>query len=459
MRSLLFSPSLTRRVFFALIGAFLLVAGVLVLKDVYDFNAYMGGDGYVKEGQHLIVLLQGITEHDEAIRTVKAVELLFNKSLKENKFLDETDPKYMFFQLAKPSGEILYETTPSGVLLQGKNNQVTKSNIQGQDYWLYSSDSERWVVRQARPQVSKMRFFRLSLLGLIPQLLLSFPFVFIPLWLAIRQGLQPLSRLSEKLAARGEDDLSPLAVDTKYAELDQVTKAIENMLVRLRSKIENERVFIQDAAHELRTPLAVISAQAHVLLHASGSKNRELAEFSLCEAIQRASHLSAQLLSLASLDNGGVLERQSVDIAVLLQELLAHMAQAAFARQIDLALEAPDHLCHYLNKAAFVSIVQNLLDNALRYGNNGGNVVVSLIEETEAIVLRVADDGPGIDPHERERVFERFYRGKGHDATGTGLGLAIVRKVVRVMGGTIFIEDGLDSKGVSFVIRISKQPN
>lgn len=109
-----------------------------------------------------------------------------------------------------------------------------------------------------------------------------------------------------------------------------------------------------------------------------------------------------------------------------------------------------------LNRVAFISIVHNLLDNALRYGNDRGRGIVTLTSDARDDVLRVADDGPGIEAAERKRVFERFYRGKGHDATGSGLGLAIVGKAVRTMGATIHLEDGLDGKGGAFVVKFPR---
>ena len=109
-----------------------------------------------------------------------------------------------------------------------------------------------------------------------------------------------------------------------------------------------------------------------------------------------------------------------------------------------------------LNRVAFISIVHNLLDNALRYGNDRGRVVVTLTADPQAGTLRVADDGPGIGADDRERIFERFYRCKGHEATGTGLGLAIVGKAVHAMGAAIHLEDGVDRRGVAFVIRFPR---
>jgi signal transduction histidine kinase len=465
MKSLLFSPSLSRRVFFALIVAFLLAGSVLAVKGLYLFNQEIWSDtgGPAKATRALAVSLQDVSERNEAIQMVRGVEGQFNESLRDSRLFTTTEPR-VFFQLGTSSGELLYETSPTGRLLPGDDQKVTRAGIDGHEFWVFSSSGERWLLRLAVPVFGDAPVLGALMRDLVPELLVAFPFVLIPLWLAIRRGLQPLSRLSEVLAARQDDDLSPLAIDMKYAELDQITIAIDNLLARLRKKIDREREFIQDAAHELRTPMAVISAQGHVLANARDSESRTQAESTLRESIRRASHLSEQLLSLASLEQSRLLEKVPLDIVALLQDVLAQMAPVAIERGIDLALESPDRVVLPMNRVAFHSIVRNLVDNALRYGPPGGHVVVTLTkdkqgdgqEDRQKIVLRVADDGPGIPAGERDQVFERFYRGKGNDATGTGLGLAIVGKAVHAMGGVIRVENGIDNRGVAFAATFSK---
>jgi signal transduction histidine kinase len=329
---------------------------------------------------------------------------------------------------------------------------VTSIRVNGSDLDLFSYAEGQWALRLAFPKIKKLTLSVAILKGLIPDLAISFPLILIPVWLAIRQGLKPLDVLSKNLARRRDDDLSPLALDMKYAELEKVAEAIESLMQRLRQKIDNERVFIQDAAHELRTPMAVISAQAHVLAHAENPDSRVQAESALGDAIARASHLSEQLLSLASLDHARHLEKVPLDLAFLLQNLLAQMAAAAAERHIDLALEAPDSLLVPMNRVAFHSIVQNLVVNALRYGLEGGHVIVSLSADEREVLLRVADDGPGISRADRGHIFDRFFRGKVQNVTGTGLGLAIVAKATRAMGGTVRVEDGIAGCGVAFVV-------
>jgi len=454
MKHLLFYPSLARRVFFALIAAFMLTGLVLTGKAAAPFfiGQFSGGES-PDFGRVLLASLNAVSDNNEAIQATRAMENLTNTSIMESKLTSKTDPARFFFQLKSPSGELLYESQPSGQLLADNNNSpVPKINLRGSDYQVHSLASERWKLRIGIPSFSMGRIFSAIIRDLVPDLLLSFPLVLLPVWIAIRRGLKPLSNLSECLAARRDDDLSPLNITMKYAEMERVTNALDSLLARLRSKLDHERAFIQDAAHELRTPMAVVSAQGHVLARADSEESRAQAEVALREAIRRASHLSEQLLSLASLDQSRTLEMSPIDLAAALQNTLAELAPAAIERHIDLSLDAPENLVLPMNYVAFYSVVKNLVDNAVRYGNEGGRIVVTLHRGKEWVKLRVADDGPGIAPQDRERVFERFYRGTDSDATGTGLGLAIVIKAVHSMGGTIHAEDGLDNSGVAFVV-------
>jgi len=456
MKSLLFRPSLSRRVFLALIIAFILASAALTAKGLFLFQQEMEVDGGLgKVGALLAASVRSAPERRQAIQLVKVWEGYLNASFLE---LPDLQPLNVFLQLGTTSGELIYESSPTGHLLPGETEKVMQVSINGNNFDLFSYIEGQWVLRVAFPKLKKLTLSAAIFKGLVPDLALSFPFVLIPVWLGIRRGLRPLDVLSRKLTGRRDDDLSPLAIDMKYAELEQVVDAFESLLTRLRRKIENERSFLQDAAHELRTPMAVISAQAHVLARADNVDSRRKAESALIDAISRASHLSEQLLSLASLDHSRYLEKTSLDVAVLLQGVLAQMAPAAIARRIDLALEAPESLFMPMNRVAFHSIVQNLVDNALRYGLDGGHVVVSLREHERTIVLRVADDGPGISKAECDHIFDRFFRGRGQNATGTGLGLAIVEKATRAMGGRIRVDDGIDTLGVSFVISFPKPP-
>jgi signal transduction histidine kinase len=239
-----------------------------------------------------------------------------------------------------------------------------------------------------------------------------------------------------------------------YAELMPLTTALDRLFSQLRARISREHSFVQDAAHELRTPIAVIAAQAHVMRKAVDSEDRLEAAQYLDAAIARVSHLIDQLLDLARFDTASSTAATKQDVAQLLRQELVNVAVTAMARDIELSLEAPDQLTCVLDAQAWQSIVQNLLSNAVRYGRDGGQVVVELVAQNSILTLSVTDDGPGISPAEQSLVFERFYRVAGTDITGSGLGLAIVAQAVTRLGGKVRLEQGLQGRGCNFIVEI-----
>lgn len=175
------------------------------------------------------------------------------------------------------------------------------------------------------------------------------------------------------------------------------------------------------------------------------------------QAIARASHLVQQLLDLARIDNAAPGTAALLDVAQLLRDELAQTAPAAMARQLELSLEAPEALPAVLETHALRSIVQNLLTNALRHVQAGGQVAVELRRERGQLRLTVADNGPGIPADEQARVFERFYRAAGQDASGSGLGLAIASQAAQRLGGAIRLTAGIGGAGCGFVVTIPSE--
>jgi signal transduction histidine kinase len=294
----------------------------------------------------------------------------------------------------------------------------------------------------AQPEVRRTWVVRFIVSDLAVSMLIAFPFVLVPVWVAVSRGLRPLDQLSRRIAARSPDDLEPLGLAPRHAELKPLVRAIDGLMDALRAKVRREHAFVHDAAHELRTPMAVVSAQAHALAHARDAHERAQASARLEDAIARASNLVEQLLQLARFD-GPEAARTVIDVAGVTQEELALLAPQALARGLDLSLEAPDELPWAIELGAFRAILQNLVGNAVRYVQQGGRVVVGLAAIEDRMHLSVADDGPGIDAAQRERVFERFVRGAEHDVPGSGLGLAIVRQAAARSGATVQLVDGL----------------
>lgn len=285
-------------------------------------------------------------------------------------------------------------------------------------------------------------------------------------WVTVRSGLAPLRQLAQRISRRRAGDLAPVQVDRLYAETAPVVHELNALLAHEAQRLEAERRFLADAAHELRTPLAAINAQAHQLLTEPDPAAQADAAHALQQGITRASHLLTQLLTLARADAAAQPVAPAVhptlDLADLLRNRVALLVPLARARRIELALNAPDHLSARLDREGLCSVIDNLVDNAIRYGVAGGSVELTLGTNDASpggpIVLLVQDNGRGIAPEHRARVWERFYRIPGTSEAGTGLGLAIAQRVVQRMGGTLGFADGLGGHGVGLRCVLPREP-
>jgi two-component system, OmpR family, sensor histidine kinase QseC len=199
--------------------------------------------------------------------------------------------------------------------------------------------------------------------------------------------------------------------------------------------VASERRFTADAAHELRTPIAAIRAQAQVALGSGDDKaQHDHALQVTLAACDRAVHLVEQLLCLARLESVPANRFSALDLSALTRRVAADLAPNAMARHQSLELDA-DQACRVVGDDMLIGVlVRNLIDNALRYSPDGARVLVSVTSESEKTVLRVEDSGPGMTEAEMARLGERFYRVLGSAQPGSGLGWSIVKRIGHVFG-------------------------
>jgi two-component system OmpR family sensor kinase len=278
--------------------------------------------------------------------------------------------------------------------------------------------------------------------------------VLLPLlvWLARRITRTELASLRE-LAVRVDSQLTqhpqPLPLDDVPVEVGSFVHAINGLLIRIKELIAVQRRFIADAAHELRSPLTALAVQAANLAHApSPGALRERID-ALKAGIERARHLTEQLLDLARLqaDAGG---KEAVDVSSIVRDAIAACLPLAEQRGIDVGMEELEALTLWAHAPSLTLVVKNALDNAVRYSPHGGQVTVRVATIGEQGVVEVIDSGPGIPARERGRIFAPFYRAAGAPGAGSGLGLAIARDAAERCGGSIEIEERRDGTGTIF---------
>ncbi|MFA5242843.1 MAG: sensor histidine kinase N-terminal domain-containing protein [Sulfuricella sp.] len=289
----------------------------------------------------------------------------------------------------------------------------------------------------------------------IPQLLLIVIAV-AAVWYALKQGLLPLERLRREVARRQRDDLSELDEARAPEEVRPLIRAVNDLLARLKQVMLAQQRFIADAAHQLRTPFAGLTTQAELALRETEAERKQHALTQILTSAERGSHLVNQLLALARNEPGGqgVESFSPLDLNRLAQECTLRWVPQALEKNIDLGFEDIPRLAPLRGDAASLAeMLNNLLDNAIRYTQPSGHITVGVDYQHGGAVLRVEDNGPGITPEHRERVFERFYRVLGSGQSGSGLGLAIVAEVAKRHGATISLDEGCDGKGTLITVR------
>ena len=277
----------------------------------------------------------------------------------------------------------------------------------------------------------------------------------------LRRGLQPLLRLRDVVLSREPGTLQPLEAKEVPSELSPLVGAINEYVKRLDQYTVAQRVFVQDAAHQLRTPLTVLKTQVTYAVRATDAASKEESLAAIHHTVGQAARLVNQLLTLSSAEAHAADEADETLTAVALdavvQDVLETLSAQAQTKDIDLGFamtgESPVIDGH---PVAVREIVMNLVDNAIRYTQQGGTVTAHIDVLADAVKLSVEDNGPGVPPDQRERVFERFYRLNNRDSSGCGLGLPIVREFAQRVGATVHLETPAGGTGLAAVAMFVK---
>ena len=253
----------------------------------------------------------------------------------------------------------------------------------------------------------------------------------------ISSGLASLHRLEAELAERSGQDLAPVDLSHVPLEIREVVRALNALLARLGEANLAQRKFLQDAAHQLRTPLASLQVQIELL---RSTRADPTISDNLRKSVKRVTRLANQLLALARAEAGQhlIANASPVDLAKLIDDMLEEWLRIADEKKIDFGVQRD------------VSVI----DNALKFTPVGGQVTLCCACVGELLEIDVSDNGPGIPEHERERVFERFHRLPDATAAGSGLGLPIAREIVAGHHGSIVITACPDDKGTCVKVRL-----
>jgi two-component system OmpR family sensor kinase len=366
----------------------------------------------------------------------------------------DTDARVIIEELGKPLPDVmagmprLPDDLPDGLQTLGRGEHSWRILVLGRP------DGSRIAVSQStdyRDEIAHDSALRaiLPLAALIPCLMLLVGVV-------IRYSFQPVARLAAQLDAKETDHLAELPTDGLPNELLPFIASINRLLERIGALFDQQRRFIADAAHELRTPVTALSLQAENLDRVEMHRDGRERVAALKNGIRRTAHLLEQLLALAKYEAGRAPEAPRTSFDNILKEVVADFMPRAQARGVDLGFERIDHVSVDADGVALAVLVRNLVDNAICHTPNGARVDVALFCDRDHAILRIEDSGPGIPEAEMPRVFEPFYRGAWSAEEGTGLGLSIVRRVAETFGGSVVLQNisAADRTGLRVTLRI-----
>ena len=291
----------------------------------------------------------------------------------------------------------------------------------------------------------------------VPQLLLIVMATAV-VWFGVSRGLEPLQRLRRAVSDRSHLDLSPIDIHNVPGEVRPLVDEVNELMVRLGRTFDFQNRFVADAAHQLKTPVSGLKAQIELALRENDAERVRHSLAQLYISADRLSRLVQQLLSLARNEPGALdaMQLEPLDLNAYALEVSMEWVPQAIKRDIDLGFEGVEHpLVINADRDRLRELINNLIDNAIRYSQSSGRVTVRVSQsesESGQCRLAISDDGPSVPVEERARIFERFHRLLGTQEDGSGLGLAIVSEIATLHGARITLEEDIDGVGNTFSV-------
>ncbi|HBN9748402.1 MULTISPECIES: ATP-binding protein [Pseudomonas] len=449
--------SLRQRTLWRVMLLLLVGTSLLVLYNYHDSSHEIDEiyDAHLAQNARL---LQGVMSMPLDDKDRHALYLAFNEALSQagKHRIGHPYESKLAFQVWRINGEVLVHTASAPSFTRPLTKPGFSNIMVGEQQW------RSFVLpvpeRQLVIWVGERNDVRNDLIGRIVRHTL-FPFLIgslalaLLVWLAIGWGLQPLQNMARVIRARHAESLEPLQLVPLPRELEPMQAALNRLLGQIDELLRREHRFIADAAHEMRTPLAILRLHAQNALEARNDVERDKALEFLVGGVDRLSRVVNQLLTMARIEPRlGQRNWVAVDVAAVATETLAEMTPWILDQGQEPSLEITKGDYQLQSDAGALGIaLQNLVANAVNHSPTGGRINVTLHREGSAIVVNVEDQGPGIDEEDLERVFERFYS-KGSE-NGAGLGLSIVAMIMERLGGSVQLSN-LPSGGLRATLRV-----
>ena len=365
------------------------------------------------------------------------------------------------FQIWRRDGQLIYHSVGlhQQPVLAPVNPLPTKQlygwvNLRGDRYRTLqvADQAGQYQIHIAERDDVRQIIFHETALHLLSIALFFMPILALLIILLVRISLRPLSHVTEQIHAQSSDALQPIALARVPAEVLPLVEALNRLLEQINQSFEREKRFTANAAHELRTPLAIIRLHTQVLQGARDSQEAQEAVQDIQRGVDRCSRLMEQLLVLSRIDPhhpAQAIAFKPCDLTALVTSVLAQYRYTIEQAQLILDVQL-QHAMILAHSDHIEIVIRNLIDNAIRYRGHGRHLWVGVTSTDQQVILSVEDDGVGIEPAQRSRIFDRFYRIADAPSTGSGLGLSIVWQIVQQHRATIEVDSGRHQQGCCF---------
>ena len=420
--------------------------------------------------------------------TAKSLSLIFKKS--SEKKLQDVDQYSISLLLQEPHDKMYYSIRDDqGHFLFGNPNLAYRTPDEDldpndpEDFNVYfdtiNNESVRVVSLPIEHTVNKVKkqFFiqvaetrnqrteiqhQIIFWIVIPQLVLLIS-ALILVRFAVKKGLSPILYLNEKIISRSYKDLKPINIDNVPMEIDRLVNSLNNLMSELDSAMKSENRFVNDAAHQLRTPLAGILAQIQLAQDSKDEAEIKNRLEQISQSSKRLIHIINQLLSLSKTQPEAthVSSFQRIDLVSLAKKTIENLFPLADLKKIDLGYEGIQQETFIMgDENKLYDLIHNLIENAVKYTPHNGKVNVAIETMDDKVCLMVEDTGKGIPKDDQPNIFKRFYRGdnvsqSGADA-GAGIGLAIVKEIANMHEATIKIDSRNEKSGTRFYVYFNR---
>jgi two-component system OmpR family sensor kinase len=359
---------------------------------------------------------------------------------------DEAEDE-LVVQIYDSSGRLVHDSAPSVGMPSLDRAGYSNVRAAGEDWRVYRVADSRRAVQVGQRQSFRANLAARAATGAALPLLLALPLAWLVISWSLSQILLRLRDLSTRLADRGVKETEALAVDLVPTEIAPLIDAMNTLIGRHQEALDQQKRFVSDAAHELRTPLAALQIQVDNLQAQELDRDAREIVADLKAGVLRSSALIRQLLKLARLDAPVSASGESVDLGDALRDAAADFISLAGARDLSFDFNLLENARVIVNAADLRIILGNLLDNAVRYSTPGGTILLRLRKLEEGARIEIADAGHGITPEALPRLFDRFFRAAPPDVVGTGLGLAIAKAAADRNGVALELRNRDDGPG------------